>query len=94
MWDKMGFMSVGHSPMYHNLYLCYGTISYQNMVKLQKRFAYEYNDKKHFKHVVTIPEDVIEKLGWKEGTELEGKTDNGKLVFKPIKSRKRGRFYS
>jgi hypothetical protein len=36
------------------------------MVKLQKRFAYGYKDKEHYKHIITIPEEIIEQLGWKD----------------------------
>lgn len=57
------------------------------MVKLQKRFAYEYNDKKHFKHIVTIPEDTLEELGWKGGIDLEQKIEKGKLIFKPTNTK-------
>ena len=53
----------------------------KGIIKLQKRFAYTYNDKEHFKYVVTIPEELVSELGWKEKQELEPKVDNGKLVF-------------
>jgi antitoxin component of MazEF toxin-antitoxin module len=42
-----------------------------------------YKDKKCFKHVVIIPDEVIEKLGWQEGVELERKIDGDSLVIKP-----------
>jgi hypothetical protein len=55
------------------------------MVKLQKRFAYRYKSKQgnkdHYKYVITIPEEVIEKLEWEEGTELEPKALEKKLVL-------------
>ena len=41
------------------------------LVKLQKRFAYKYKDKEHYKNIITLPDVFIEKLGWKEGTELD-----------------------
>jgi hypothetical protein len=50
-------------------------------VKLQKRFAYKYNDEDHFKHILTIPEELINELGWKHGQELEPYVKDGKLVF-------------
>lgn len=53
----------------------------KGIIKLQKRFAYTYNDKDHFKYVVTIPEELVSELGWKEKQALEPKVDNGKLVF-------------
>ncbi len=56
------------------------------MVKLQKRFAYKYKDKEgnqreHYKHVVTIPEEALGELGWREGEELEPSVSNDKLIF-------------
>jgi hypothetical protein len=55
----------------------------KGIVKLQRRFAYTYNEKDHYKNVVTVPEDVIAELGWKAGQELEPKVQDGKLVFEP-----------
>jgi len=52
------------------------------MVKLQKRFAYTYKDKDHYKHVVTIPEEVVERLGWKEGQELEPLVEKDTLMIR------------
>lgn len=57
------------------------------MAKLQKRFAYEYNTKKHYKHIVAIPEDLLKELGWKDGMDLEQKVEDNKLVFTPNKKR-------
>jgi hypothetical protein len=53
------------------------------MVKLQKRFAYKYKDKQHYKHVLTISDDVIEKLGWKAGIDLEATPTGKLLVIRP-----------
>jgi antitoxin component of MazEF toxin-antitoxin module len=53
------------------------------MVKLQKQIAYKYKNKKHYKHVIIIPEDMLTELGWKEGVELAEKVENGQLVLKP-----------
>ncbi len=39
--------------------------------KLQKQQAYSYKGKKHFKHVIIIPDEAITELGWKGGQELE-----------------------
>jgi bifunctional DNA-binding transcriptional regulator/antitoxin component of YhaV-PrlF toxin-antitoxin module len=52
------------------------------MVKLQKRFAYTYKDKEHYKHQMTISEEVLEKLGWKEGTELDLLPKGDRLIVK------------
>jgi len=49
------------------------------LVKLQKRFAYAYKNKDHFKHILTIPEEIVEKLGWKEGDELDFQIENHKV---------------
>ena len=51
------------------------------MVKLQKRFAYNYKDKDYYKHVITIPDEIIEQLSWEEGIEVEPKVQNDELVF-------------
>lgn len=53
-------------------------------MKLQKHFAYTYKDKKRFKHVVVIPDEIIKELGWQEGAELERKIDGNILIIKPI----------
>ena len=49
--------------------------------KLQRHFAYKYKDKKHYKHVIVIPEEAIEKLAWKAGQQLELEAKNGKLII-------------
>lgn len=51
------------------------------MVKLQRRFAYKYKDKEHYKHIITIPEEQVEELGWKEGEELEISASSNKLIL-------------
>lgn len=52
-------------------------------MKLQKRFNRKVGDKEYSKwQVVLSPEDV-EKLGWKEGTELQTKVKDSKLVLEP-----------
>jgi hypothetical protein len=48
--------------------------------KLQKQLAYKYKDKRHYKHVIIIPDDAINQLGWKGGQELELNVTDGKLV--------------
>jgi bifunctional DNA-binding transcriptional regulator/antitoxin component of YhaV-PrlF toxin-antitoxin module len=58
------------------------------MVKLQKRFAYKYKDKEHYKHVVIIPEELVEKLGWKTGEELKQIVQEEKLIVEPLNNRK------
>lgn len=56
-------------------------------MKLQKHKAYVYQTEKgekvaHFKHLIIIPENAIEALGWKEGEELESMVRRDKLVLK------------
>jgi len=50
------------------------------MVKLQRRFAYKYKDKEHYKYQMTIPEELVQKLQWKDGVELDQRIVDGKLV--------------
>lgn len=48
--------------------------------KLQKQLAYKYKNKQHFKHVIVIPEEALNELGWKGGQELDLAVRDGKLV--------------
>ena len=50
-------------------------------MKLQKHFAYKYKGKNHYKSVVVIPDQVVLKLGWKHGQELESKIKGDKLIL-------------
>jgi hypothetical protein len=61
----------------------------KGIIRLQKRYAYTYNDTDHFKYVVTIPEEIVSELGWKEKQELEPKVEDNKLVFKEHSQPKR-----
>lgn len=60
-------------------------------MKLQKVVAYKYGDKIHYKYLITIPEDTISQLGWKEGSELKDSIKGGSLVIdyvsEPVKKR-------
>lgn len=49
--------------------------------KLQKQLAYKYKDKQHYKHVIVIPEEAVNELGWKGGQDLEVKVKNCRLVI-------------
>jgi formylmethanofuran dehydrogenase subunit D len=60
-------------------------------VRLQKRFAYKYKDKEHYKHVMTISEDTLERLGWKEGDELEQIVEKNALIVREVKKDARHR---
>jgi hypothetical protein len=48
--------------------------------KLQKQQAYSYKGKKHFKHVIVIPDDAITELGWRGRQDLELTVKDGKLI--------------
>lgn len=54
------------------------------MVRLQKRFAYKYKDKDHYKYVVTIPSEAVKKLELLPETELEVMVDDRNIILKPI----------
>ena len=58
------------------------------VVRLQKRFAYTYNDKRHYKHIITVPDEYVDKLGWKEGSNIELKVYKDELVLKSSKKEK------
>ena len=62
---------------------CHSTLMIsEKMVKLQKRFAYKYKGKNHFKYVVTIPAENIEKMGWDSGKELNWSISENTLLLK------------
>ncbi|MQY61741.1 hypothetical protein GH146_00455 [archaeon] len=58
------------------------------MVKLQKRFAYRYKDKKHYKHMITVPQSAISELGWSEGQQLIYMINNNTLIVKRVSDEK------
>jgi hypothetical protein len=46
-------------------------------MRLQKVHAYDYGNKSHYKYVITLPEELVDELGWESGSELgASKTDN------------------
>jgi len=53
------------------------------LVRLQKRFAYKYKDKDHYKYVVTIPSATVAQLELPPETELEVTVENRNIVLKP-----------
>ncbi|MDI1494716.1 MAG: hypothetical protein K8823_22 [Cenarchaeum symbiont of Oopsacas minuta] len=59
-------------------------------MKLQKVLAYTYGDKSHFKYIITLPENLINQLKWKSGSELKAKKQDDKIqicfVSKPRKN--------
>jgi bifunctional DNA-binding transcriptional regulator/antitoxin component of YhaV-PrlF toxin-antitoxin module len=53
-------------------------------MRLQKQKAYKYKNKTHYKYTIVIPDSTIEKLNWKEGTELKEKIKKNSLLVKPL----------
>lgn len=43
--------------------------------------AYRYGDKTHYKYLITIPEETILQLGWKESSELKDSVKGESLVI-------------
>ena len=52
-------------------------------MKLQRQIAYKYKGKIRYKHVIVIPNETIEKLGWKAGEELENSVIGNTVTLKP-----------
>ncbi|MBW2984764.1 AbrB/MazE/SpoVT family DNA-binding domain-containing protein [Candidatus Woesearchaeota archaeon] len=50
-------------------------------MKLQKQLSRKYGDKKYAKYVIVIKPKLIDKLGWKDGEELEAEVKKGKLII-------------
>lgn len=53
-------------------------------MKLQKTFAYQYGDKARYKYLITIPEEIIEQVGWDAGSELRAEAKNNKIILEFI----------
>lgn len=58
------------------------------MVKLQRSLAYKYKDKQgktveHYKNSLNVPDEIIEKLGWSKGEELDFDVEQNILKVKP-----------
>lgn len=60
-------------------------------MKLQKVHAYNYGNKKQFKYIITLQEDLINQLKWESGSELEARLQGDKIqivfVSKPVKNK-------
>jgi bifunctional DNA-binding transcriptional regulator/antitoxin component of YhaV-PrlF toxin-antitoxin module len=54
-------------------------------MKLQKRFNRRVGEKEYSKWVIVLPQEKVEELGWKEGTELELDTNKGVAILKARK---------
>lgn len=57
-------------------------------MKLQKQVSRKVEDKEYSKYVVVVPPDEVDKLGWKEGQELEHEVREQNLILKPAKKGK------
>lgn len=62
-----------------------GLRRYIGDMQLQKQLSRKHKDKEYPKYTVVIPPKEIEKLGWKEGDELEPEIKDSKLIIKPKK---------
>ena len=51
-------------------------------MKIQKQLSKKRGDKIYYKNVVVIPDDVLEKAGFKGGEELEVEAKKGELKLK------------
>ena len=56
------------------------------MIKLQRHKAYTYKTEKgekieHFKHLLIIPEEALQNLGWEGGQELSWFIADDKLIL-------------
>jgi bifunctional DNA-binding transcriptional regulator/antitoxin component of YhaV-PrlF toxin-antitoxin module len=58
----------------------------ENM-QLQRQLSRKHKEKIYPKFTIVIPPKEIEKLGWKEGEELEPEIDDNRLIIK-LKNRK------
>jgi hypothetical protein len=50
-------------------------------MKLQRAFAYKYGDKSRYKYLITIPEEIIDELGWESGSDLATRIIDGKNLL-------------
>ncbi|MBS3132964.1 AbrB/MazE/SpoVT family DNA-binding domain-containing protein [Candidatus Woesearchaeota archaeon] len=50
-------------------------------MRLLSQKSREYKDKSYYKFWVVIPNKIVEKLGWKQGQELEAEVKDKKLVI-------------
>lgn len=50
-------------------------------MRLLSQKSREYKGKSYHKHWIVVSNDLITKLGWKAGQDLEAEIKNGKLVI-------------
>lgn len=58
------------------------------IIKLQKQIAYTHKDHDIFKYRINIPSELIKKLDWEGGIELEINAKNKKLEISKAKNQK------
>jgi bifunctional DNA-binding transcriptional regulator/antitoxin component of YhaV-PrlF toxin-antitoxin module len=51
-------------------------------MQLQKQLSRVHKDKTYPKYTIVVPPKEIEKLGWREGDELEPEIKDGELVIR------------
>ncbi|MGA3061208.1 MAG: hypothetical protein ABSD92_12695 [Candidatus Bathyarchaeia archaeon] len=49
--------------------------------KLQKQLDYKDKDICHYKHVIVIPEEAVNELGWNDGQHLELTITDWRLII-------------
>ncbi len=54
-------------------------------MRLQRQISREYKGTKYEKHWLVVPNDLIDKLGWKVGENLNAEIQADKLVIRQIK---------
>lgn len=59
-------------------------------VKLQKQLGRRYGGKDYAKWLVVIPPNLVDKLGWAEGEDLDPQVDGHQLRLKRATKSKRG----
>lgn len=50
-------------------------------MKLQRQVAYKYKNKTRYKYVIVLPNETVEKLGWKAGEELDNSLRGETLII-------------
>jgi hypothetical protein len=59
-------------------------------VKLQKQLGRRYGGKDYAKWLVVIPPNLVDKLGWSEGEDLDPQIDGHQLRLRRVNKSKRG----
>ncbi len=53
-------------------------------MRLQKQLSRKYEGKEYAKYVIVIKPKLIEKLGWRDGADLEAKNKGNKLIIEIV----------